>query len=692
MKYQLLNGLWQLHQLGNDEWMPAKVPGTVYGTYLENGKMDNPFWKDNEKNAMDMLKEDYEYSYCFEAASEIYNCRRIELLMKGVDTVGEIFLNEVKIGDTCNMHREWRYEVTDLLKEGENEIRVILHSPIQYIRKAYNECQSDGSEEAMTGFAHIRKAHCMFGWDWGPHLPDAGIWRDVMLVGEEQARLENVNIRQIHEAGKVGIRLEIEAEQYTLAPLAYTAELTAPDGTVQRWREVGDILWVDSPELWWPNGYGEQPLYVVRVLQYAKGMISDTFEKRIGLRTLTMHIERDEWGKCFAHQINGSDCFAMGADYIPEDNLLGRVTKETTYQLLKQCKESNFNTIRVWGGGYYPNDWFFDICDELGLMVWQDFMFACAVYELTDEFEENIKAEITENIKRIRNHACLGLWCGNNEMEMFVKDGLWVTRESQRADYIKMYEYIIPKLLKKYDPDTFYWPASPSSGGSFEKERNEDLLKAGKIAAYVSHTKPGYVIGEKEIYVWPIIDAYATTSTVCSYNWSIAGNAENPEKVMQFLNYAYGSKEFNNLIIWGEEGIDYQVVDTQKGIINFADGITAENAKYHDDIDWEMPNETIGYIWEGRDVDIWNKLKEFNDSAVKSKAYGFVFDPSGVTNEITALQNVNSKYYNALQTGSVDIEENIKLFIAEMKAAGIEKVVAEKQKQLNEWLAGKENN
>lgn len=456
MKIQVLDGIWELREPGSETGLLASVPGTVYGAYLAEGKMEDPFWKDNENKAADMMKKDYVYSCRFEAGEEVLNSGRVELLFEGIDTIGEVFLNGHKLGNPCNMYREWRYEVKELLKKEDNCLEVILYSPVNYIKEEYAKCRCDGSEDAMRGFPHIRKAHYMFGWDWGPHLPDAGIWKSVKLAGEDHARIDGVYIRQYHENGQVGLKLEIEEIRYKDCEISYSAEVMAPDGTIQKWTDVSEVLWVDQPGLWWPRGYGEQRLYVVKVRQMVNGIEEDRFEKRIGLRTMTMHVEKDQWGHCFAHQVNGIDCFAMGADYIPEDNLIGRTSREKTYQLLKQCADANFNTIRVWGGGYYPNDWFYDICDELGLMVWQDFMFACAVYELTEEFEENITAEIIENIKRIRNHACLGLWCGNNEMEMFVKQGLWVSRESQRADYIKMYEYVIPKLVKKYDGNGFH--------------------------------------------------------------------------------------------------------------------------------------------------------------------------------------------------------------------------------------------
>lgn len=221
-------------------------------------------------------------------------------------------------------------------------------------------------------------------------------------------------------------------------------------------------LVIETPQLWWPNGFGSQPLYtVITELTSADGkQIYDRTEKRIGLRTMTMNTEKDAYGNAFAHVVNGVEIFAMGADYIPEDNILHRMNSARTRDLLQQCKAANFNCIRVWGGGLYPDDSFFDICDELGLMVWQDFMFACANYRLTEDFEENIMAELKDQIRRLAHHASLGLWCGNNEMEMFVDQGEWGAKNEIKSDYVKIYEYLFPKLLKKEDPDRFYWPVA----------------------------------------------------------------------------------------------------------------------------------------------------------------------------------------------------------------------------------------
>ena len=327
----------------------------------------------------------------------------------------------------------------------------------------------------MVGFANIRKAHYMFGWDWGPRIPDAGLFRPVSLVGIEKARIENVRIHQQHSEGEVKLCLFIDDEVISdNTGISYDVRIISPDGDEKEINNYkGQMIPIEDPMLWWPNGFGEQNLYTVTVIQRAGDEITDKVTKRIGLRTMTITRKKDQWGESFSHCVNGVDIFALGADYIPEDNYLSRITPERTRQLLEDCKTANFNSIRVWGGGFFPGDEFYDICDELGLIVWQDLMFACAVYDLNENFEDNIHQEIKDNIRRIEGHACLGLISGNNEMEQFVKEGVWVKTHKQKADYIKMYEYLFPKWIHEYAPDTFYWPSSPSSGGSFDNPNDD---------------------------------------------------------------------------------------------------------------------------------------------------------------------------------------------------------------------------
>lgn len=451
-----------------EEWIPAQVPGSVYHDLLEAGKMEDPFWRDHETEALALMEADYEYTRTFAVDAALLLHDEVTLYCAGLDTLAEISMNGQSVGRADNMHREWNFDCKAALREGENDIVVRFASPTRYIREHYDENPNDGSEYAMKGFPNLRKAHCMFGWDWGPRLPDAGIWRNIELRFADTASLESVYIRQNHGEKCVSLTAQVKTRAIAGQGDTIRFSLYSPDGILIETKENDLTIPVNEPQLWWPNGYGAQPLYRAEVVLLKEGKELDRWERRIGLRTMELHREKDEWGECFAHRVNGVDIFAMGADYIPEDNIFARITPSRTRKLLENCAAANFNIVRVWGGGFYPGDAFFDTCDELGLLVWQDLMFACAVYGLNGEFEENITQELVCNVRRLRHHPSLALWCGNNEMEMFVDAGVWVREPRQKAEYINMYEYLFPKLLKQLDPDNVYWPASPSSGGAFD--------------------------------------------------------------------------------------------------------------------------------------------------------------------------------------------------------------------------------
>ena len=461
MKTKSLNGEWIMEQQ-NGERTKGQIPGSVYSFLLDAGKMENPHVGENELSALALMEEDYSFETTFDTGEKILAQEHQAIVFDGIDTLAEVSLNGTVLGRADNFFRRWEWDVTGLLQESGNVLRVDLDSPLRYIREKDAEQHFGGSRHAMKGFPQIRKPHCMFGWDWGPRLPDAGIWKDVTLIGFGKARLEDVSIEQDHSDG-VSVTVTAKASGGELE-----ISLTTPEGEVFS-LENGTPYKVKNPQLWWPNGLGDQPLYTVTVQLQENGELLEESKKRIGLRTLTIHREKDEWGESFAHEVNGIRFFGMGANYIPEDNVVSRITPERTRRLLEDSKACHFNVIRVWGGGWYPNDFFYDLCDELGLVVWQDMMYACANYNLTDEFEESITAETVENVRRIRHHACLGLWCGNNEMEWLANDKKYDGNDVTKAYYIRMFEQIIPKILKKEDPHTYYWPSSPSSGGSFDE-------------------------------------------------------------------------------------------------------------------------------------------------------------------------------------------------------------------------------
>ena len=497
MRKIMLNVQWELAEAGNDRLCEVQVPGSVLSGLYGAGKIEDPFYRTNEDVTRELFRKDYEFSRTFVAAEDILKEEKIILVCEGLDTLADIYINGQKAGSADNMHRTWKLDVKEFLHSGENQIRIVFRSVLKYI-EAYE--YEDNKEihyvpcGGMKGNQLIRKAHCMFGWDWGPQTIDAGIFRDIYLEAYSHPRIEDVKIRQVHGDNAVDVctTVAVSGDAVDKCQVRVTIQEDAESvcghrtGANDRKTEahvckVGETVSannnpavltssIHNPKLWWPNGYGDQPLYKVQVeLLDEYGTVLETITKRIGLRTLTISQEKDLWGKEFAFCVNGVKIFAMGGNYIPEDCIYSRITPEVQKYLLESCKRANFNCVRVWGGGYYPSDHFYDLCDEMGLIVWQDLMFACNVYDLTKEFEDNITKEITENVKRLRHHASLALWCGNNEMEMFVKQGTWVTKPTEMRDYLFMYERIIPEVLSEYDPDTFYWPASPSSGGSFDE-------------------------------------------------------------------------------------------------------------------------------------------------------------------------------------------------------------------------------
>lgn len=484
MKTLSLGGAWRMRQVGTESWHDAVVPGSVYADLIRDGSMPDPYWRENELEAFELLKHDYEYTRMIDVTEEMLGYDHVILRCEGLDTLAHVCINGKEIGYADNMHSEWEWDVKPFVGKGENVLTIRFDSPINYALEAGERSPGWCSTDAIPGYPHIRKVHCMFGWDWGPRLADAGIWRDISLLLVNSARIRSVLVTQEHGDDRVKLTLAPEIELAAAADCTCAYEILAPDGSIAASGEFAgnekEEVCIDQPELWWPHGYGAQPLYTVKVTLLHGGAEQDEWSRRIGLRTLTISRQKDQWGEEFCHVANGVKIFAMGADYIPEDNIFSRITPERTRRLLEDAVLANFNTVRIWGGGYYPPDFFFDICDELGLMVWQDLMYACAYYDLTPEFEASIRKETIGNVRRIRHHASLALLCGNNEMEQFQAEGIHAefeghpeaygpARPSHHADYIKMFEYLLPNICRDVAPQTFYWPASPSSGGNFDE-------------------------------------------------------------------------------------------------------------------------------------------------------------------------------------------------------------------------------
>lgn len=496
---QLLHGNWNLFRAEPDGSKTLlgeiSIPGTVLSALLEKGMIADPYWRCEEYAAREIMAFDYIIERSF-VVSSLDNVLP-ELVAYGLDTLTEIRLNGKTIAVTDDMHRTWRIPLDGKLNTGENLLSITFFSALNAAR---NEDENNDIFYASTGAIHgnaaIRKAHYMFGWDWGPQLPDAGIFRDILIEYQDSPSFCDCRIRQEHRENGVVIHLQtviketnadrIDADrtdkeaktkrEECRQSVLFNLQIKDPEGNTDcltlPWAEEISYT-IKAPKLWWPNGLGPHPLYHLTLnLTSLSGEIYDSKSFRIGLRTITVCTDPHEYGNEFALTVNGVKLFAMGANLIPEDNFLTRITPERTRKLVSDCARANFNCIRVWGGGYYPDNTFYDCCDEEGILIWQDLMFACNVYRLDDRFEENIVEETKDNVRRLRHHACLALWCGNNEMEWGWGDE-WARIRGHhpryKADYIKIFEYILPKALKSCDDTTFYWPSSPSSGGSYDE-------------------------------------------------------------------------------------------------------------------------------------------------------------------------------------------------------------------------------
>ena len=468
MKKFYLNGTWQL--IGGNYDTEGKIPGSVYSILLNKGLMEDPYYRDNELKALEIMDNEFIFSKKFTYKK---NAKNILLVCEGIDTLCNIFINGEKIAYVENMHRTYTFDVAEYLIDGENEIKMVFPPVDKYIKECFNKERLLSTTNPLKGFMYVRKAHCMLGWDWGPRLPDAGIWRNIYLMEADEPYITDVRIIQRHDNGKVFLTVKAD----TSKECGLKISVTDPDGKVVE-LEDGIEKEIENAKLWWPNGYGKQYLYKVVCESIKDGKVTDINQKKIGLRTLELVKEKDEWGESFCHAINGIKIFAMGADYIPEDNILSRCNEARSRKLLQACVDSNFNTIRIWGGGYYPEDWFMDLCDELGLILFFDLMFACSAFPYGQPFYDNVSVEIEQNLKRLRHHACIGVISGNNEMEeevlIWENDKEQYFRELDRTGYLELFENIIPKIIAKTCPEIPYVPSSPSSGGNFDDPSGEN--------------------------------------------------------------------------------------------------------------------------------------------------------------------------------------------------------------------------
>ena len=482
---------WTFHQAGKQEWLPATVPGCVHTDLLKNGKIEDPFYRLNEHNLQWIDKVNWEYKTLFSVDEATFSRDRIALDFKGLDTYADVFVNGSQVLSADNMFREWMVDVKPQLKTGTNELRILFRSPIAEGLKKYDAnsfvIPVSGNDLAEIGqvegnkmvSVYTRKAGYHFGWDWGPRLVSSGLWRTVYLTAWDDARIANLQLKQNSVSEKEATLtavFEVDANMAKDATISIEndglelakAEVKLNPGT----STYAVDFKIDNPKLWWTNGLGEPNLYIIKGKLSVGSRVTEKSE-RIGIRTLELVRDKDEKGTSFYFKLNGVPVFMKGANYIPNDIFAARVTDEMYKKVIHTSKISNFNMLRIWGGGIYENDRLYDLCDENGILVWQDFMFACAMFPGDAAFQENVKQEATDNIKRLRNHPSIALWCGNNEILAAWLGWGWKKAEEAKSkenadkiwkSYTDIFHHILPDAVAANDPGRSYWDSSPCAG------------------------------------------------------------------------------------------------------------------------------------------------------------------------------------------------------------------------------------
>lgn len=467
-----LNGAWRFREAGTSAWKSAEVPGCNYLDLLRLKEIPDPFDGTNEKDVYWVALKDWEYQKEFDTSDALLSCDRVYLQCKTLDTICDVYLNDTCIGHGENAHLQYQFEIKSLLREKENVLRIVFHSPVKYVeqKQAVERCPRNNN--GQDGIPHIRKPQCHFGWDWGPVLPPSGISGDISLVGYTTARFSDICILQNHRKNQVDLEVSAEIEPFSdNEALACKLTVVSPENAVlfEKTANIGEAndfsesVSIPNPQLWWTRDLSDretQPLYTVKAELLANGTAVDSIQRTIGLRTLELNRERDRYGENFQFKINGVPIFAKGANWIPPDSFVNRYTNERMEYDLTAMKFANMNLLRVWGGGYYESDALYEKCDRDGILIWQDFCFACQPYPFFDEaLLKNVQSEVEYNVKRLRHHASLALWNGNNEIETM--SIAWRNRLKYVEWTEKFFYHILPEWMQNLDTQTPYIPGSP---------------------------------------------------------------------------------------------------------------------------------------------------------------------------------------------------------------------------------------
>ncbi|WP_436925767.1 beta-mannosidase [Halosimplex amylolyticum] len=541
MRKQLLNGSWRFRRHGDETWREGAVPGGVYTDMLDAGEIPDPLVEDNELDVQWVGESDWTYQRTVDVDRRLLDHDRVVLQCDGLDTVATVRINGQVVGESVNMHVGNEFDAADALEPGENEVTVEFHSPVDYGQERAAEYPYEVPciryPVDQPGRPFVRKAQCHYGWDWGPCLPTMGIYRDVALVGYSEPRIRYTKTEQDHSGEGIDLTVRVGVDAPTAGTYDLTVDVADRSATESVSLAAGDQeveltvpVEAGSVDLWWPNGYGDQPLYGLDVSVSPtdeRPAAGHTHSDRIGFRDVDLVVEPDDAGTSFHFEVNGEPVYAKGANTIPTAPLYGDVTEERYEHLVRSAADANMNMLRVWGGGYYEEDTFYDLCDEYGLLVWQDFMFSCSLHPANEEFLDTVEEEVRYQVRRLANHPSIALWCANNENEEAAQN--WFVdhdhHEAHLDDYRTLYEETVGPACREEDPSRTYWPGSPSSGPDelepyvFEKGDIHywDVWHQGQPFEDYYTTEPRFV-SEFGYQSFPSIDSLRTVLDEADFN------------------------------------------------------------------------------------------------------------------------------------------------------------------------------
>jgi beta-mannosidase len=472
---------WLFKNTQEKKWFSAKIPGTIHTDLFQNKIIPNPFTGSNEKLLQYIERENWEYKTQFFITQSEYQNEHVDINFDGLDTYAKVYVNDSLILTANNMFRTWNLEVKRFLKIGNNQLKIVFESAVNRGEAEAKKLPYElpGNEKVFT-----RKAQYHYGWDWGPRFVTCGIYKAIQLHFWNQAKINHVQFIQeklTKELAQIQFKVEVNCSQKGLYNFGiYNSKISFDlplfkDTFIELQKGINTVLLnakIKNPELWWTHNLGKQNLYDYTIVLESGSKKIDLKDVIFGLRTIELVQEKDSLGKSFLFKLNGIPVFMKGANYIPEDNFLPRVPFSKTKQLINDAKAANMNMLRVWGGGEYASDYFYQLCNENGILVWQDFMFACAMYPGDSAFLENVNAEVNDQIIRLRNHPSLAIWCGNNEIDEGWKNWGWQKQFMYNSidstkiwnDYVLLFENNIKNAIQLLDKSRFYWPSSPSIG------------------------------------------------------------------------------------------------------------------------------------------------------------------------------------------------------------------------------------